>query len=226
MKVKNKVIKQVLMRSGNLIFAALLLFLTSCSSVEKEIERLGSPDSETRRSAAVCLARRLKDYDTPESPQFRKIVLTLARTATGDPNPYVRAAALSQLVENAPVDSPETISACLKDSAPLVREQAVSAAGKVKAGFLAPTIAKLLLQDKDASVRRACPPALESITSSQSNSAPARPDILDALCNALQDEEDSVRFAARESLKRLLGTDAGDTKDNWKRLLEEQKQKK
>lgn len=190
--------------------------------MKKELESLNSPDSQKRLEAVASLARRVKKSETPESPKHKKIVRALARIATGDPNPYVRAAALSLLVENAPVDSPQTISECLRDSSSLVRQEAVKAAGKVKAEFLTTAITKLLLEDQDVSVRRVCPEALASVASSQPE--PAR-EILEALFNALQDKEDSVRFAARDSLRRLLGTDAGESKENWKRLLEERRKR-
>jgi HEAT repeat protein len=221
--VKRQAVKQGHGRSGRVILAAFFLLFLSCSSLEKELNSLNSSDTDTRRKAAISLARRLKGFESPESPHYREIVRALFRTATGDPNSFVRAAALSSLVENAPTDSPETISACLKDSSPLVREEAVKAAGKIKAGFLATTIAKLLIEDPDVSVRRICPPALASFASAQ----PELPrEILDALLSALQDDEDSVRFAARDSLKRITGTDAGESKENWKRLLEERERKK
>jgi HEAT repeat protein len=223
MKVKNQTVKQVLRRSGRLIFAAFLLFLISCSSVEKELEGLNSSDALTRRDAVVSLAHRLKPSDTGESPQHNKIVHALVRTTIADPNPYVRAAALSSLVENAPVDSPETVSACLKDSNPLVREEAVRAAGKTRIRFLTTAIIKLLLEDPDVSVRRISPVALVSIASLRPEPPP---EILEALCNVLQDEEDSVKFAARDALRRLLGTDVGESPENWKRLLEQRRERK
>ncbi|MFH1422283.1 MAG: HEAT repeat domain-containing protein [Planctomycetota bacterium] len=191
------------MKIKNLINSAITLVIlvcNSCSSLEKDLTRLEAVDSKRRHKAVISLANRFSDKNITSS-NYDKIISVLSKTATEDANYYVKATALSLLVENAPQHSTSVILKCFEDSNSIVREEAVKSAEVLKDVTFTEALTKALLKDSAVSVRRLCPNALASIALSDSRLIQ---EVKKILQQALEKEEiEAVKFAIKDSLTKL-----------------------
>jgi HEAT repeat protein len=197
----------------------LLAALTGCESGQGPgevmagwFDGLGSPppaqvaadafdpdDPDKRRESIILLANASWGGEEPYLKAYREL--------TGDPDPTVRAAAVSALGRHGePADATLLTERLVNDESKIVRWEAARALQKIHHPEAIDPLIRALGDDADADVR---------MTAAQALAQYPRRQVFDALVGALNDENFAVVTAAHESLKTLTGRDLPDRTTAW-----------
>ena len=167
-------------------------------------------DADRRRTGIAALAA--ADFGG-EPPYLKLYRMTLGspdgRPRTGakpDPDPTVRAAAVSALGRHGTPADVTLIAPRLSDEGELVRWEAARALQRLHHDDAATPLMERVQQDPDADVRTAAADALGQY---------AQPAVFDVLVAALDDPSFGVALAARRSLQTLTGQRLGDEPKAW-----------
>lgn len=136
--------------------------------------------------------------------------------ATGDPDANVRCTALEvlDLVDSEQVKLPEVLANRAADPAVSVRDQVMALVLKNGYPWAAPLAIERLSKDTDVTVRNRAAMALMHYPDQRA---------IPALIAALQDEEFSVCYHARQSLAAMTQVNFGDDPQAWRTWYEQEK---
>ena len=167
-------------------------------------QQLLSPDADLRRDGVYMLAK----GDATDWPVTPKILSTMAK---GDPDAQVRAVAVSVLAK---IDDDsylqEVLPIATKDSSSLVRMECVNIlAGQTNDQGLE-ILLKMLRDDDDSNIRTHAAQALKNYRQQKA---------LRALLAGLADEQFSVSYQSRDSLREITGKDFGYNQASWQNWL-------
>lgn len=167
-------------------------------------------DADRRRDGIAALAA--SDFGG-EPPYLKLYRLALGSTdgrpvaaAKPDPDPTVRAAAVSALGRHGEPADVALIVPRLADEGELVRWEAAKALQRLHKDAAAEPLIERVKNDPDDDVRTAAADALGQY---------AQPAVFDALVAALDDPSFGVALAARRSLDTLTGQTLGDRPKAW-----------
>jgi HEAT repeat protein len=167
---------------------------------QKLLENLSSPDADLRREGVQMLSE-------GEAAGWEITPKILSIMAQGDPDQQVRAAALGALISgDDEIYLPAALEAAVKDVSPGVRRQCVTALAERDDQSGLDTLIEFLKNDSDKNIRTAAAQALANYRHRKAVSA---------LLEALNDQEFSVSYRARESLQKLTGEDFGYDRQLW-----------
>lgn len=190
-------------RSGDPV-APIVAMLKGDSAAQLARDSLNTYDADKRREAVVRLSN--ADYGGDE-PFVR-----LYRLLLDDPDPMVRAAAVTALGEHAPASDGPLLAAMLEDESAYVRWEAAKALQKVHHPGVAAALSAALTKDEDADVRTAAATALGQYADAT---------VFQTLVSALGDRNRGVVRAANESLRTLTGQDLDADAAQWLALSRE-----
>lgn len=173
-----------------------VLLLSACSSVGKDMRRLGDPDAVIRQEALL----RLLDRDGRgliDEPEREQLVLE-CEALTQDDSALVRSTALLSLARLNRARAQDAARKRLADDpSTYVRIDAARLIGDLEATPASvPALAATLASDRDVQVRMACVLALAALGGT---------DAEQVLEQALLDPSRSVRFHAAQGIKGLTG---------------------
>jgi HEAT repeat protein len=186
------------------------LLLAGCAGTRpvRFVERahgLESDNPDVRRESANVL----RDVPVDDPEHRRALVQRLAVMAQSDPEPLVRSAALSALTVQDPERALDVATRIRTDTDDMVRWDAVKVIGRLGDTNSVGVLIGVLRNDASRDARREAARALARFE---------EPRVVDALIDALEDEDLSVAHAARISLTRLnLGVDLGMKPGPWRR---------
>ncbi len=201
------------------LMTLLLVALIGCESGQGPgevmagwFEGLGSPapaevaaaafdpdDPDKRRESIILLANASWGGEEPYVKAYRELV--------SDPDPTVRAAAVSALGRHGePADATRLTERLADDDSKIVRWEAARALRKIHTPAAIDPLIRALDDDADADVRMTAAHALAQYP---------RREVFDALVGALNDQNFAVVCAAHESLKTLTGRDLPDRTAAW-----------
>lgn len=167
----------------------------------KLMERLANPDADQRREGVLMLGEK-------EPSQWDVTPRILSIMAQGDPNPQVRATAVSVLGQ---LDRPEemiaTLTATARDDSPEVRRETLRALADQDNPKISAILLERLQKDHESSLRSEAARQLARFPQN---------DVINALIAALADEEFSVTYEARHSLATITGEDFGYDPGAWR----------
>jgi len=179
------------------------LLSDSSSQIEKLQEQLLSSDADLRREGILKLGQK-KMARKKATPKI------LRNMAQNDPNPQVRAAAVSVLAR---IDKGQTLLIILQkatqDASPLVRRECIVPLGIQNDEQAGVILLEMLRTDEDAELRAEAAAALKNY--------PA-PKTIRGLIEGLTDEAFSVNYQCRQSLIKLTGKDFGYDHTEWKNV--------
>lgn len=181
-----------------------LLPETSQARRQKLLDRLSSSDADMRRQGVLMLG----EGDATKWEVTPKILSIMAQ---GDSAPQVRTASVQVLCKVGPEKTvEETLIRTAQDGDKFVRLESMEGLAKLHSTAIQQVYLDRLGHDKEAAIR--CKAALE--LANYPDRAVAR-----VLVEALADEDFSVSYSARESLKKLFGKDFGYEPKPWQDYL-------
>ena len=193
-----------------LLSVPLVLLLTGCRSVQKDLRRIGSDGAEDRRAGLISMTRALSEKE-PTYLQKKADIAAAARKLLRDPNALVRCAAIRTLAEiEGPRATAEFFDA-LKDERDCVRFEAVKALER----FLPPAAVDPLIN-----VVKADPHPWVRLTAAKVLGSLQEKKTIPALVEALRDEDAGVRHQAYLSLTCITGVDKGPRYADWDHWLQ------
>lgn len=176
------------------------------SQIERERERLLSPDGETRRDAVLVLGAMMR----PESAR-------VAATALTDSDVKVRAVA-ARAILGLPSDEAASLLSglILRDRNEFVRQEAAYAAGETESAQIVPDLISALENDRGAGVRGAAAVSLGLLGDKRAvpalsgalNRRVRASGFLNRLRRRGADENEFVRRSAARSLGQIGGTES------------------
>lgn len=173
-----------------------VLLLSACSSVEKDLRRLGDTDAVIRQEALLRLLDR--DGRGLVNEPYREQLVLECEALTRDDSALVRSTALLSLARLNRARAQDAARKRLADDpSSYVRIDAARLIGDLDpTPDSVPTLATALASDRDVQVRMACVLALAAL---------GGPDAEQVLQQALLDPSRSVRFHAAQSIEELTG---------------------
>ena len=179
------------------------LLSDSSGQIEKLQEQLLSSDADLRREGVLKLGQK-KMARKKATPKI------LRNMAQADPDPQVRAAAVSVLAR---IDKGQILLTVLqtaaRDVSPLVRRECVVPLGIQNDEQAGAILLEMLRTDEEAELRAEAAAALKNY--------PA-PKTIRGLIEGLTDEAFSVNYQCRQSLIKLTGKDFGYDHTAWKKV--------
>ncbi len=172
---------------------------SAAESVDKAFDHA---DPDRRREGIISLSGR----EWGRGPEYAKAYALLTR----DPDPSVRAAAVTALGLVGDEQYVPQVVNRLKDSSGLVRLDAVGALGKLHGDQAIEPLRSRAIDDTDADVRVRSATVLRQYK---------QPEVLQTLMSCLGDVDFGVRLAACQSLEAMTGEECGYDDRAWGRCL-------
>ena len=196
MKTTASATTRLLHHASVLTAVAGVLLLSACSSVNKDMRRLGDADAVIRQEALLRLLDR-EGRGLVDEPQREQLVLE-CEALTRDDSALVRSTALLSLARLNQARGQDAARKRLADDpSTYVRIDAARLIGDLDATPASvPALAATLGSDRDVQVRMACVLALATL---------GGPDAEKVLEQALLDPSRSVRFHAARGIEELTG---------------------
>ena len=186
------------------ILLGILIFLTGCNSLEKNLVKLKSPSSVDRCEAILWL------YNNVKTETTQKLVMDALYR---DSSPGVRSLAVRLLgIENSE-EYLTPLETSLNDPSALVRMEVVQSLGSMHAKQSVPKLLKMLEVETDKTVRLKILKTLQYIRAKES---------VPVLIERLEDEEPAVRLQALLLLKYFTKQSLGIDKEPWQKWYESQ----
>ena len=175
----------------------------SSGQTEKLQKQLLNSDADLRREGVLKLGQK-KMAQKSATPKI------LRQMAQADPDPQVRAAAVSVLAH---INKGQTLLAVLqkaaRDVSPLVRRECIVPLGIQNDEQAETILLEVLHADEDTELRAEAAAALKNYPT---------PKTIRGLIKGLTDEAFSVNYQCRQSLKKLTGKDFGYDHTEWKKV--------
>jgi HEAT repeat protein len=169
--------------------------LTVQRKIAQHAINLRSQDPAVRQEAVIALGN-LRDVRATR----------VVEEMLNDPDTVVRANAAAALGKIGDRSVLPSLQKALSDKKHLVRWDVVRALGTMGDSSVVPDLARVVVRDPNANVRRAAVEALGSIGDQS---------VVPALIGALGDNDESVAYAASQRLERLTGKRFGPNISQW-----------
>lgn len=143
--------------------------------------------------------------------QKEKISADMAELVRGEPNPVLRAEAVSVVGELGILSGLPTLGAATQDADTDVRVAACRAWGRTGGNHGLAALVDIVQRDEDVDVRLA---ALTELAQFREQAA------IEALGIALDDLDPAIQHRAVQSLKRATGLDYGDSVPRWREYVQ------